>query len=100
MKLRASFIGLVAGAALLGCDNHPAAPPPDPMYTGTVVQLWPETYAIVDARSSTRWAPRNLPEEFEIDGLRVRFSGRALPIPPHVRLWGAPIEITSIEALP
>ncbi|HEY7412638.1 MAG TPA: hypothetical protein VII13_17995 [Vicinamibacteria bacterium] len=58
-------------------------------------------YGIVpDADPGTRYAPDALAEEFRVDGLRVIFSGEVREPPPHARLWGTPLRLTSIRRAP
>jgi hypothetical protein len=55
-------------------------------------------YGIVGDTAGERFLPSNLPVEFQLDGQRVLFRGNRLEIPPHVRLWGAPLQLTEIQA--
>jgi hypothetical protein len=70
---------------------------------GTIKKIGELGYAIVtEGESGTRYAPDNMPEEFEVDGLRVIFSGVVGEIPPNARggrMWGMPLELTDIRRL-
>ncbi len=66
--------------------------------SGTTVQVRDEWIGLVpDDDPGTRYAPDELPAEFRRDGLRVVFSGTVGEIPPNVRLWGTPFELTAIR---
>jgi len=102
MKGRVVVASLLACPLLLGCGNSPVPSSTSAdivNHTGTVRQIGSVGYAIVDdAESSERFAPSNLPDSFKRDGVRVLFSGRRGEIPPNVRMWGTPLELTSIQA--
>lgn len=70
---------------------------------GTMVKVGNFGYGIVpDSREGSRFAPTPLPEEFKVDGLRVRFSGIVGEVPssgPRGRVWGTPFELKKIEKL-
>jgi hypothetical protein len=69
--------------------------------TGTVrfVDLEGGFYGIADD-SGESWDPLNLDDELRVDGLRVRFSGIVRNDVSTLRMWGRPLQITSIERLP
>ena len=48
------------------------------------------------ADGGVKYDPRNLPEKFRQDGLRVRFEGRVVDAVTF-RMWGKVVEITKIE---
>jgi len=52
-----------------------------------------------DGAPSQRYLLKNLPSDFQQDGLRVRISGEIGEIPPNVRLIGTPLTIRQIERL-
>jgi hypothetical protein len=54
---------------------------------------------VPDFDTGTRYAPDALPADFQVDGLRVIFSGVVGEIPPEVRMWGTPLELTAIRRL-
>lgn len=67
---------------------------------GKIVKVGDFGYGIVpDVDPGTRYAPSNLAEEFQEEGLRVRFSGTVEETPRGVRLWGIPLRLSSIERL-
>lgn len=70
--------------------------------TGTVVKVGSFGYGLVpDADPGTRYAPTEpLADSFQVDGLRVRFSGE-LGDPSDIqgRRWGTPLKVTHIEVL-
>jgi len=43
-----------------------------------------------------RYFSAQLPDEFKKDGLKVTFAGKVGKIPPHMRLIGTPLKLTSI----
>ncbi|MBK8470806.1 MAG: hypothetical protein IPL33_00535 [Sphingobacteriales bacterium] len=45
---------------------------------------------------STRYLPDQLPDNLRVDGMRVRFSGKAGQLPPNARLLGTPLQISKI----
>lgn len=72
---------------------------------GTVTQVGNFGFGLVpDSDPGTRYAPTEpLPESFQSDGLRVRFSG-VVGDPDEGggrggRRWGTPLEVTHIEIL-
>jgi hypothetical protein len=70
--------------------------------TGTVQRVSPgaDWYVIVPDHDPTeRFLPKNLPDDFRKDGLRVLFSGTIGEIPPNVRLVGTPFELKQIERI-
>ncbi len=91
--------GLVGLLALAGC--LPKIGPPDVFTTtGTVqfIDLEGGFYGIV-ADDGSHYEPFGLPSEFQIDGLRVRFTARILKDAVSIYMWGTPIEILKIEEL-
>lgn len=65
---------------------------------GRVQQIGEQGWALVpDGVPGTRYAVDDLPPELREDGLEVVFSGVLGEIPPNVRLWGTPLELTSIR---
>lgn len=66
--------------------------------SATVQQVGQFGWGLVpDAEPGTRYAVEELPEELREDGLEVVFSGVLGEIPANVRLWGTPLELTSIR---
>jgi hypothetical protein len=45
----------------------------------------------------TDYYPKNLGEEFKVEGLAVQFNGTLGEIPPNVRMMGRPITLTEIQ---
>lgn len=68
--------------------------------TGTVryIDLEGGFYGIV-ARDSVRYDPLDLDDEFQVDGLAVRFRGRLRTDVMTVRQWGRPLEILEIASV-
>lgn len=100
MKQTLIVFSLLACVFFIGCGKPTALQPMDDVinHAGTIMQIDSLFFGIVDdAEWGERFAPSNLPESFKIDGLRVIFSGRRGMIPPNVRLWGTPLELTSIQ---
>jgi hypothetical protein len=111
--MRALLAACLATSTLLACAARPAAndlPPsegsgPDDRgvitaAAGTIQRVGESWWGIVpDFDLGTRYAPDALPAGFEIDGLRVVLSGVVGEIPPEVRMWGTPLELTAIRRL-
>ena len=68
--------------------------------TGTVkyVDLEGGFYGIV-GDDDKQYDPMNLPQEFQRDGLRVRFQAKIRQDIASIHMWGKIIEITRIEIL-
>lgn len=68
--------------------------------TGTVqyVQLEGGFYGIV-AEDGTKYDPTNLPDEFEEDGLRVRFRAELKEDVLGFHMWGKIVELLEIQRL-
>jgi hypothetical protein len=68
--------------------------------TGTVKHITLEGgfYGII-GDSGARYDPINMPKEFKIDGLRVRFTAKRQTGAVSFHMWGTLIEIISIEKL-
>jgi hypothetical protein len=64
---------------------------------GYVKVLSEEAVVIVPAANENeRYFSAQLPNEFKKDGLKVTFAGKVGKIPPHMRLIGTPLKLTSI----
>jgi hypothetical protein len=94
------MLGLAAGCA----SERPREASPAPSgreETGTVKQVGHLGYGIVPDRDpGTRYAPDRLPAEFQVDGLRVIFSGEETAPPEGARLWGTYFRLTAIRKAP
>lgn len=67
-------------------------------HSGVIRQLGSDAFIIFDSAPDGRhFAPMNLPEAFQRDGLRVVFSGHTREIPSNVRLAGTPLDLSSIQ---
>lgn len=68
--------------------------------TGTVkyINLEGGFYGII-GDSGARYDPTNLPKEFKVDGLKVRFTAKRQTGAVSFHMWGTLIEIISIEKL-
>ena len=66
---------------------------------GTIQKIGSVGFVIVPDQKRTRYAPSELAEEFQQNGLRVVFSGEVGKIPPNVRLIGTPLKLTAIAKL-
>lgn len=53
----------------------------------------------IKADDGSNYDPINLPHNFRIDGLRVRFAVKILPGMLSVHMWGTIVEIISIKKL-
>ena len=54
---------------------------------------------VTDSNNRTTYWPKNLPDGFKKDGLKVVFSGKVGKIPPNAESIGTPLELTKIEEL-
>jgi hypothetical protein len=68
--------------------------------TGTVryFNLEGGFYGII-TDSGLRYRPLELPPQFQKDGLRVRFRGRAVKGVMGIQMWGVPFEIIDVQVL-
>jgi hypothetical protein len=91
---RILFITVVVIAAVFCCCEGRIEYVSD---TGTVVFLSLEGgfYGIVDDHDR-HWDPSNLPEQFKVDSLRVRFEG-IVTDRPTFHMWGRTVELTSVK---
>ena len=90
---------LMSGFLLAGCKAAEEAPLSDIVSdVGTVryVDLEGGFYGIVTERGE-RYLPMNLDEEFQKDGLDLRFRARVAEGVMTTQMWGQPVEI--IEAM-
>ena len=104
MTRASAFCALVAVVALsAGCAGSVFGPDDDLDFVDApaTVRLLGETDYVIypDDEPGARYAADDVPESFQVDGLRVAFSGRRLPIPPNVRLIASPLDLTHIERL-
>ena len=53
----------------------------------------------IEADDGSHYDPRNLPSNFMIDGLRVKFTVKILPGLMSFHMWGTIVEIISIKKL-
>ena len=67
--------------------------------TGTVkyIDLEGGFYGIITDKGE-KLNPLNLPDEYKIDGLRVKFKARILRNVTTTQMWGTPVEIIEIKA--
>lgn len=95
-----ALLAPLAAPGLTGCfPDFGLGPSPEVIEAvGTVVfvELEGGFYGIV-ADDGARYIPRNLPMEFQQDGLRVRFRARILKEVATIYMWGQPIELLHIE---
>ncbi|MBP1928775.1 heat shock protein HslJ [Methanolinea mesophila] len=49
------------------------------------------------ADDGTHYLPDSLPEEYQVDGLKVSFTGIAGQPAANVRMWGTPLRLNSLE---
>lgn len=89
---------LVLASGCTGERPREAPAPSGREEMGTVKQVGNLGYGIVpDSDPGTRYAPDRLPPEFEVDGLRVIFSGEETAPPEGARLWGTYFRLTAIR---
>jgi len=93
----AVFIVATSLFLLCGCIEEPAA---HNAVSGTGIVVYQDIeggfYGIL-ADGGTRYLPLNLEDEYQIDGISVRFSGTAREDLFTIAQWGTPIELTSIQ---
>ena len=101
MIIRSSFLLLLLGLSLIGCDQgvEKRSREVDFAFTGTVKSA-PSAHAdyIIDAGESGRFEPVELGESFREDGLRVRVEAVRASRPSLVMI-GPIIRIIEIEKL-
>ena len=94
---------LVALPFLAACASRSAAAavtvPALQEQAGTIRRIGTFGFAIVPDRDpGSRYTPdRPFPPEFEVDGLRVLFSGRETEAPEGVRQWGTPFRLATLR---
>lgn len=94
---------LVALSFLAACASRSSAPaaavPTLDEQAGTIRRVRTFGFAIVPDRDpGTRYVPdRPFPPEFQVDGLRVLFSGTETEPPEGVRLWGTPFRLATLR---
>ena len=93
---------LVALPLLAGCASRSgtaAAVPVASEEPGTIRRVGTFGFAIVPDRDpGTRYVPdRPFPPEFQVDGLRVVFSGTETEPPEGVRQWGTPYRLATLR---
>jgi inhibitor of cysteine peptidase len=68
--------------------------------TGTIVFVSLEGgFYGIKGDDGKNYDPTNLPQEFQKDALRVRFEARELPNRASVHMWGAIVELVTIQKL-
>ena len=94
---------LVALPFLAGCASRSSAakatvPAPDEQ-AGTIRRVGTFGFAIVPDRDpGTRYVPdRPFPPAFQVDGLRVLFSGTETEPPAGARLWGTSFRLATLR---
>jgi len=64
---------------------------------GYIKVLSEEATVIIPAdNENERYFSAQLPDELKKDGLKITFTGKVGKIPPHMRLIGTPLKLTSI----
>jgi hypothetical protein len=99
------LLALAAMPLLSGCAARSAgaaATPATDEQAGTIRRIGTQGFAIVPDRDpGTRYAPdRAFPREFQVDGMRVLFSGVVAPSPEGVRQWGTPFRLATLRRAP
>lgn len=96
----AVFVALPFLAACASRSSSAAATVPAvDEQAGTIRRVGTFGFAIVPDRDpGTRYvADRPFPPEFQVDGLRVLFSGTETEPPEGVRLWGTPFRLATLR---
>jgi hypothetical protein len=98
----ATAVVLVALPFLASCASRTSAAASAPAMgeqAGTIRRVDGLGYAIVPDRDpGARYVPdRPFPREFQVDGLRVRFSGTETQPPEGVRSWGTPFRLATLR---
>jgi hypothetical protein len=88
----------LSACASRGSPPAPTVPAPGEQ-AGTIRRVGTLGFAIVPDRDpGTRYVPdRPFPSEFEVDGLRVLFSGTETEPPEGARLWGTPFRLATLR---
>lgn len=99
--LAVGVMPLASGCAARHASAAASAPAPDEQ-AGTIRRIGTLGFAIVPDRDpGTRYAPeRAFPPEFQVDGMRVLFSGVVAPSPEGVRQWGTPFRLATLRRAP
>jgi hypothetical protein len=53
----------------------------------------------ITADGGEKYLPRDLAQEFKVNGLRVKFQVKILTGVATIYMWGTPVEVLSIERL-
>ena len=98
IRLAVSLVAVLAVMPLAACAG---ASPDLVSQTGTVrfIDLEGGFYGIV-ADNGEHYDPMNLGQEFQKDGLRVRFQAKIRQDIASIRMWGKIVEIIRIAKLP
>jgi hypothetical protein len=104
--MKGIYIGLVAGLAavlLLAAGAAIIGPAGGEVVSGNgtviFVDLEGGFYGIV-ADDGTHYHPTNLPDEFKVDNLSVSFTAAPQASTGSIQMWGIPVEISAIDAIP
>jgi hypothetical protein len=83
-----------------GCNDDKRSSEATINITGTVTWKAFETgFYAIDADDGKKYEPIDLPDEFAIDGLKVRVTARSLDDMASINMYGTMIEIILIEKL-
>jgi hypothetical protein len=66
--------------------------------TGIIVIIPIDSYGI-KGDDGRNYMPTNIPQEFQKDGLRIRFEAKELPGQTRVYMWGTIVELVTIQKL-
>ncbi|MBN1504754.1 MAG: hypothetical protein JW952_06825 [Candidatus Eisenbacteria bacterium] len=91
---RVFLVAVLVMLALPGCNETDRV-----VDNGTIVFMQFEGgfFGIIDDHNR-HWDPSNLPPEFQVDSLRVRFEGVVTDLATF-HMWGRTIELTAIKRL-
>ncbi len=107
MSMRTISIQIILSLSLLVSLDAPAAWAGDKEKgsdiisgTGTVNNINREGgFYGITAFDGQKYLPKNLTQEFKVDGLHVRFQVKILTGMATIYMWGTPVDVLSIEKL-
>jgi hypothetical protein len=99
IKLSILFLFFSSSHFLIANDEFDFKTPVKRM-KGKVKKLNEDLTVIVSEDESRRFVVSNLPDEFNKNDLKVRFSGLEAAPPPYMKLAGTPLKLTKISISP
>lgn len=91
------FLLLFTSSQLLTANDGFDFKTPVKRMKGTVKKLNEDLTVIISEDESRRFVVSNLPDEYNKNDLKVRFSGLEAAPPPYMKLAGTPLKLTKIS---